>query len=112
MRRLAFLALVVIAGMLACGERSLVAIDVSGDQKFTDVRLTIMADGSVMKEFPHATFDQTNVYRIGVYMPADVSGVVSLEGTADDGTCVKGRGTAQATGVQGGEITKTVSLVL
>ena len=102
MRRLLVFAAAIAAIIAACGSRSLVAIDVTGKQAFVDVTLIVTANGKVMKEFPHASFDMTNVYRIGVYLPSDMTGTVNLAATADDGTCVRGTGSAQALDVQGG----------
>jgi hypothetical protein len=112
-----WLVLVALAGALsatgmACGRRSLVAIDVTGSVAFTNVMLTVMVHDSVKREFPGATFDATNAFKIGVYLSPDVSGTVDITATVDDGVCVRGTGAAQAVDVQSGEVTKVVALVI
>src|SRR5262245_10268091 len=95
----------------ACESRSLVAVEVIGDALFDDVTLTVTANNQETKQFPHAVFGPGNVYRIGVYLPPDMTGTVRLDAAADDGQCVLGRGNAQVLNVKAGEISMTVQLL-
>jgi hypothetical protein len=109
----AALGFVLAASALSCSHRSLVLIDVTGSEPFTGVRLTVTAGNTVTQTWSDASFDQTNAYKIGIYLPSDMSGTVGLVGRADDGTCVLGNGTASAMNVHEGDATPVpVRLVL
>ena len=109
----AALGFVLAASALSCSHRSLVLIDVTGSELFSGVTVTVTAGNSVTQRWTGASFDQTNAFKIGIYLPSDMSGTVGLVGMADDGHCVLGNGTADAMNVHEGDATPVpVRLVL
>src|SRR5437868_6054030 len=92
-RQAGALLLVVVLAVAACAsQRSLVLLDVTGDQDFGTVTLTIVANGKVSKAFTGAHVAVSPPFQAAVYLPGDVAGDVSIAGAVDDGTCVRGRG--------------------
>src|SRR5581483_2929076 len=97
-------AILLAAGLASCGDapRSLVYLQVTGDQAYQDVTLTVTANRATEKTFDHVSFDQTVPASIGMYLPSSVSGTVMFVGVATGPGCLRGQGTAVLSGLQGG----------
>jgi len=99
--------------VLACGQQqSLLSLDVTADRRYQDVTLRIDSDTSVAKVFAHVTLDPSSAYRVGIYLPAGLSGTVHVDGQIDDGTCVLARGSVDIGNVQPGGSVGPVTLAL
>jgi hypothetical protein len=104
--------------LLSCGQRSLVLLDVRASTAFADptalqdVRLTVVANHEVTTRYPRIRLLTSSSYQIGMYLPSDMTGTVTFEATIDDGRCVIGAGSAVATGVQSGETTAAIPLII
>jgi fibro-slime domain-containing protein len=105
----AVLALVVAA---CASQRSLVLLDVTGDQDYGTVTLTIVANDKVSKAFTGVHLAATPAFQAAIYLPGDIAGDVSIAGTVDDGTCVRGRGHVTVPGVKAGSTSVATSLVI
>src|SRR5262245_26078575 len=92
--------------VMSCGQRSLVLLDVRSSSAFTnqsvllDVRLSVTANDDVTTRYPRVHLQPNPPYRIGMYLPSEMSGRVTFVASVDDGDCVVGTGTAIVNGVQ------------
>src|SRR4051812_26925458 len=117
-QKLGLLAAAVIVPALSCGQRSLVLIDVKASTAFTDpsvladVGIAVTANRDVTTRFSHAHLLAGGTYQIGMYLPSDMTGTVTFVAEVDNGDCVFATGMATATGVQSGETTKAIDLVV
>ena len=104
--------------VMSCGQRSLVLLDVRAGGAFTDqsllldVRLTVTANDDVTTRYPRVHLQPTPPYRIGMYLPSEMSGRVTFAASVDNGDCVVGRGTAVVDGVESGETSHPIDLVI
>ncbi len=89
--------------ILSCGQRSLVLMEVtvSGNTTFSNATLAITANDDVKTDFPDVTLDQTP-YKAGVYLPSDMTGMVTFKAEVDQSGCIVGTGTATADVSSGG----------
>jgi len=108
------LALVAVLAGAACSSssRSLVLLDVTGDQDYGTVTLTIVANGDVSKSFSGAHVTLAPAFQAAIYLPGDVAGDVSIAATVDDGTCVRGRGHATVPGVKAGTTSAATAVII
>jgi hypothetical protein len=112
------LAAAVIVPALSCGQRSLVLIDLKASTAFqdpnvlADVGISVTANRDVTTRFSHAHLLAGGTYQIGMYLPSDMTGTVTFVAEVDNGDCVFATGMATATGVQAGETTKAIDLVV
>jgi len=111
-RALLLVAVLAVAVAACASKRSLVLLDVTGDQDYGTVTLTIVANGKVPKAFTGVHIAVTPAFQTGVYLPDDIAGDVSIAGTIDDGTCVRGRGHATVPGVKPGATSAATPLVI
>jgi hypothetical protein len=117
-QKLALLAAAVIVPGLSCGQRSLVLIDVKASNTFEDpsvlgdVGISVTANRDVTTRFSHAHLLAGGTYQIGMYLPSDMTGTVTFVAEVDNGDCVFATGMATATGVQSGETTRAIDLVV
>ncbi len=114
-RSLQLASLSLLAAALAlgsCSARSLVPMDVTGSVEFTDVRLVITANAAATTTFAHVHLVTATAYRIGVYLPSDLSGTVDFDAEVDDGVCIRGKGSTKVTGVEGGHTSSVAQLVI
>src|SRR5215468_11268726 len=108
---LAGAAAMAIVPALSCGQRSLVLLDVKASTAFQDpavllsVQLSVTANHDLTTRFPRVRLQTGSPYRIGMYLPSDMTGTVTFDGKIDDGNCIIGTGTAVADGVQSGDTT-------
>src|SRR5581483_1116368 len=95
-------ALAVVVASCSGGARSLINVQIIGDQAYQHVTLNVSATGSPPKTFADASFDQTMAVSIGLYLPSDVRGTVMLVASAMKGGCLVGQGVVNVDGVQPG----------
>src|SRR5437764_1656047 len=116
--KIALAAAAVIVPALSCGQRSLVLIDVKASTAFTNpslllsVQLTLIANRDVTTRFPQIRLGTDTPYRIGMYLPSDMTGTVTFDASIDNGSCTIGTGTVVANDVQSGETTAPLQLVI
>jgi hypothetical protein len=117
-QKLGLWAAAVIVPALSCGQRSLVLLDVKASTAFqdpnvlADVGISVTANRDVTTRFSHAHLLAGGTYQIGMYLPSDMTGTVTFVAEVDNGECVFATGMATATGVQAGETTKSIDLVV
>jgi hypothetical protein len=117
-RKALLIAAAAVVPVLSCGQRSLVLIDVRASTAFTDptvlleVHLAVTANRDVSTRFSPVRLRTDRAYAIGIYLPSDMSGSVMFEAKIDDGQCVIGAGSATATGVQSGETSGPIEIVI
>src|SRR5665213_2154777 len=104
-QKIALAAGLVVVPILSCGRRSLVlmAVTVNGNTTFSGATLVITANDDAKTSFEDVTLDQTP-YRVGVYLPSDMSGMVMFKAEVDQNGCIVGTGTAVAAVSSGGTI--------
>ncbi len=94
-----------------CGGGSpgaLVAIDVLGDGRYSDVSLHLVANDTLSKTFAHATFDQTTPFRIQL---TGLTGTVRVSAAAvSQDLCLLGSG--ETTIADAGAVGGTIPLVI
>jgi hypothetical protein len=109
--RLWFSAFVLLA--LSCGAtKGLVLLDVTSTVRFDDVRLTVRANDAIEVSYENVSLDEQTPLKLGLYLPADVHGTVTLTGEVHEGDCVRGRGTRTATGIVSGKTSEAFGLVI
>jgi hypothetical protein len=89
--------------------RSLLQIDVTGDQPFVMVALQITA-GDTTVSFSVASFDANIPFSAGVYLPPGVLGPVHLTAVAEQAGCVIGRGSTDVPTIMPGATNGPVAL--
>jgi hypothetical protein len=103
---------------LGCESRTLIRIDVRGDQEFTGVTLKVIAthpDPRVRPDetdFQAVSFGMTRVYKAGVFLPSGMTGTLTITGKVLVGSCEKAMGVVQAPNVKDGEATPVVVLMV
>jgi hypothetical protein len=117
-QRLALVGAAAIVPALSCGQRSLVLIDVKASGTFPNPNLLlnaglqVTANRQVTTHFSQVHLQTGVAYQIGMYLPSDMNGTVTFVADVDNGDCVFGTGMATATGVQSGETTQAIQLVV
>ncbi|MFL5305910.1 MAG: hypothetical protein ACJ8F1_11895 [Polyangia bacterium] len=103
--------------IVSCGERSLVVMDVksaNGSIAFTDVTLLVRAGLQQQTRFDKIHFDSAKAYRAGVYLPSDISGMVTLTAEVDDPAqnCKVGIGSLAVSNVSPGNTVQGLTLII
>src|SRR6476660_7917825 len=107
-QRIGLAAAAVLVPALSCGQRSLVLLDVKASTLFADpsqllnVQLTLTANRDLTTRF----------HKIRLYLPSDMNGTVNFDAQIDNGDCIIGMGMATATGVQSGETSQAIQLLI
>ena len=84
-----------------------------GADRLLDVRLTVTANRNVTTRFPPVRLQTTRPYQIGMYLPSDMSGTVTLRRDHRQRRLRVGhRDSADAPDVQSGETAALVELVV
>jgi hypothetical protein len=91
-----------LASAAACGQQSLLVLDISGDQQYTNVNLTLSTDKGTAKVYPNVTFSDSAPLKVGLYLPASVEGNLTLMAVVDDTHCQIGKGSVMFMGVKAG----------
>jgi hypothetical protein len=116
--KIALAAVAVIVPALSCGQRSLVLLDVKASTAFTDpgvllgVQLTVTANKDLTTRFHKIRLQSDMPFQIGVYLPSDMTGTVNFDATIDNGSCTIGAGMAVENGVQSGDTTQPIPLII
>jgi hypothetical protein len=107
------IAVVVAAQALACrSPQGLVLLDVTSTVEFTDVRLTVRANDALEVSYDHVDLHEQTPFQIGVYLPSDVHGSITLKGEVREGDCLRGTGTQTALGISSGKTSDVFGLVI
>jgi hypothetical protein len=115
-RRLLLAIAILSLGAAACGSRTLLLIDVTGDKRFEDVVLRVSAvrsqpsSATYEAEFREATFDTTDAYELGLYLPSGWSGTLTVNAKVIDGACEIASGTATAQDVKAEEASAVIPI--
>src|SRR5262245_3618817 len=120
LQKIGLAAAAVIVPALSCGQRSLVLLDVKASTLFQDpaallsVQLQVTANHDLTTHFPRVRLQTSAPYRIGMYLPSDMTGTVTFDGQVidADGKCIIGIGSTVADGVQSGETTAPIDLII
>src|SRR3569623_1940648 len=82
-----------VAGILGCDDQqTYVKVNVAGNSAFTKVTLSLSINGQESKTFQNVTFSQTTLFKVGLAVPASLTGAISVAGDASSGSCVVGMG--------------------
>ncbi|HXU01191.1 MAG TPA: hypothetical protein VN903_09375, partial [Polyangia bacterium] len=117
-QKIGLVAAAVIVPALSCGQRSLVLIDVRASSDFTNptvllgVGMSLTANDDVTTRFSNVRLRTDGAFQIGMYLPSDMNGTVTFKASVDNGHCTLGMGTTSVTGVQSGETTKPIDLII
>jgi hypothetical protein len=104
-----------VLALSACGRSSgsgetLLLFDVTGERRFENVTLRLVANGTVEKVFRGASFSLDEPYQIGIVLPPELQGAVEVVASADDGVCVVGTGRRLLPDVKPGTTSAAVGL--
>ena len=94
------IAVAVAAQTLACGSpQGLVLLDVTSTVEFNGVRLTVRANDAREVSYENVHLQDQTAFQIGMYLPSDIHGTVTLTGEVHEGDCLRGTGTSTAMGI-------------
>jgi len=102
-----------VAGIFGCDDKqTYVKVNVAGSSTFTKVTLSLSISGQDAKTFQNVTFSQTSPFKVGLAVPASLTGTITISGEASTSGCIVGQGGPVSADAQAAETGPGVTLTI